>query len=57
MIKRWLQFLGGLELIALGVAFSIKADLRTSPISSLPAEAFNHKVHKHMDLKERSLGL
>ena len=39
MIKRWLQFLGGLELIALGVAFSIKADLGTSPISSLPYAA------------------
>ena len=32
MIKRWLQFLGGLELIALGVAFSIKADIGTSSI-------------------------
>ena len=39
MVRRWLEFVSGLALIALGVAFSIKADLGTSPISSLPYAA------------------
>ena len=39
MFRRWLEFVAGLALIALGVAFSIKADLGTSPITSLPYAA------------------
>lgn len=35
-IKRWLFFILGLFIMALGVAFSISADLGTSPISSVP---------------------
>lgn len=36
MIKRYLVLLVGLAIMAFGVAFSIKADLGTSPISSVP---------------------
>ena len=39
MVRRWLEFVSGLAIIALGVAFSIKADLGTSPITSLPYAA------------------
>lgn len=35
-IKRYLFFLVGLFVMSIGVAFSIKADLGTSPISSVP---------------------
>ena len=35
-IKRYLFFLTGLFIMSVGVAFSIKADLGTSPISSVP---------------------
>lgn len=35
-IKRYLFFLIGLFIMSIGVAFSIKADLGTSPISSVP---------------------
>lgn len=35
-VKRWLLLIVGLPIMAFGVAFSIKADLGTSPISSLP---------------------
>lgn len=35
-VKRWLFFLLGLFIMALGVSFSIRADLGTSPISSVP---------------------
>lgn len=35
-IKRWLFFIVGLFIMAFGVAFSIKGNLGTSPISSLP---------------------
>lgn len=35
-IKGWLLFVAGLFVMAFGVAFSIKANLGTSPISSLP---------------------
>lgn len=35
-IKRWLFFIAGLFVMALGVAFSITAALGTSPISSIP---------------------
>jgi uncharacterized membrane protein YczE len=35
-IKRYLFFLIGLFVMSIGVAFSIKADLGTSPISSVP---------------------
>ena len=35
-IKRWLFLIVGLPVMAFGVAFSIKGDLGTSPISSLP---------------------
>lgn len=35
-VKRWLLLIIGLPIMAFGVAFSIKADLGTSPISSLP---------------------
>ena len=36
IFKRYLLFLTGLAIMAFGVAFSIKADLGTSPISSVP---------------------
>lgn len=36
LAKRWLLLVAGLFVMALGVGFSIKADLGTSPISSLP---------------------
>lgn len=36
MLKRCLLFLAGLAVMAFGVAFSIKANLGTSPISSVP---------------------
>lgn len=36
IIKRYLILLIGLSIMAFGVAFSIKADLGTSPISSVP---------------------
>ena len=36
LIKRYLILLAGLSIMAFGVAFSIKADLGTSPISSVP---------------------
>lgn len=36
LLKRYLFFAMGLAIMAFGVAFSIKADLGTSPISSLP---------------------
>lgn len=36
LIKRYLILLAGLTIMAFGVAFSIKADLGTSPISSVP---------------------
>lgn len=36
VFKRYLLFLTGLAIMAFGVAFSIKADLGTSPISSVP---------------------
>ena len=36
IIKRYLLLLAGLAVMALGVAFSIKASLGTSPISSVP---------------------
>ena len=36
MIKRYLVLLVGLAIMSFGVAFSIKADLGTSPISSVP---------------------
>ena len=36
IIKRYLLLLAGLSVMAFGVAFSIKADLGTSPISSVP---------------------
>ena len=39
LLKRYLVFLLGLAIVALGVAFSIKADLGTSPITSLPYAA------------------
>ena len=35
-LKHWLLLISGLFVMALGVAFSIKADLGTSPISSVP---------------------
>ncbi len=35
-LKRYVFFCAGLAIMAFGVAFSIKADLGTSPISSLP---------------------
>ena len=35
-IKRWLFLVAGLFIMAFGVAFSIKGNLGTSPISSLP---------------------
>ncbi len=35
-LKRWLLLIVGLPIMAFGVAFSIKADLGTSPTSSLP---------------------
>ena len=35
-VKGWVVFVAGLFVMAFGVAFSIKADLGTSPISSLP---------------------
>lgn len=35
-IKRWLSLMVGLLIMAFGVAFSIKGNLGTSPISSLP---------------------
>lgn len=35
-VKRWVLLTIGLPIMAFGVAFSIKADLGTSPISSLP---------------------
>ena len=34
--KRWLFFIVSLLIMAFGVSFSIKANLGTSPISSLP---------------------
>ena len=36
ILKRYLLFLVGLSIMAFGVAFSIKASLGTSPISSVP---------------------
>lgn len=36
ILKRYLFFLSGLSIIAFGVAFSVKASLGTSPISSVP---------------------
>ena len=39
LIERYLVFLFGLAIVALGVDFSIKADLGTSPITSLPYTA------------------
>ena len=36
LIKRYILLLAGLTIMAFGVAFSIKADLGTSPISSVP---------------------
>ena len=39
LAKRWLLLVAGLLIMALGVGFSIKADLGTSPISSLPYTA------------------
>ena len=36
VIKRYLLLLAGLAVMAFGVAFSIKASLGTSPISSVP---------------------
>ena len=36
ILKRYLLLLGGLSIMAFGVAFSIKASLGTSPISSVP---------------------
>lgn len=36
VLKRYLLLLAGLSIMAFGVAFSIKADLGTSPISSVP---------------------
>lgn len=36
LIRRYVCFLVGLEILALGIAFSIQADLGTSPISSVP---------------------
>ena len=36
ILKRYLLLLAGLAIMAFGVAFSIKADLGTSPISSVP---------------------
>lgn len=36
LVKRYLYLVFGLFIMALGVGFSIKADLGTSPISSLP---------------------
>lgn len=43
-IKRCLMFIAGLLIMAMGVAFSIKANLGTSPISSVPyvANLFTH---------------
>ena len=35
-VKGWVLFFAGLSVMAFGVAFSIRADLGTSPISSLP---------------------
>ena len=35
-VKRWLFFVAGLFIMAFGVGFSIKGNLGTSPISSLP---------------------
>ena len=35
-VKKYLFFFTGLFAMAVGVAFSIKADLGTSPISSVP---------------------
>ena len=36
ILKRYLLLLVGLSIMAFGVAFSIKASLGTSPISSVP---------------------
>ncbi len=36
LLNRWILFLIGITIMAFGVAFSIKSDLGTSPISSLP---------------------
>ena len=36
MLRRYLLLMAGLSVMAFGVAFSIKADLGTSPISSVP---------------------
>lgn len=36
LVKRWLVLTSGLFIMAFGIAFSIKAGLGTSPISSLP---------------------
>ena len=36
LVRRWLLLLVGLTIMAFGVAFSIKASLGTSPISSVP---------------------
>lgn len=36
LVKRYLTLLAGLSIMAFGIAFSIKATLGTSPISSLP---------------------
>lgn len=36
LLKRYLILLAGLAIMAFGVAFSIKASLGTSPISSVP---------------------
>ncbi len=36
ILKRYLLLLAGLAIMAFGVAFSIKASLGTSPISSVP---------------------
>lgn len=35
-VKRWIYFVAGLFIMAFGVSFSIKGNLGTSPISSLP---------------------
>ena len=36
LIKRYILLLAGLTVMAFGVAFSIKGNLGTSPISSVP---------------------
>lgn len=36
VLRRYLLLMAGLSVMAFGVAFSIKADLGTSPISSVP---------------------